>query len=301
MGGAGGSNLNQSGDGGDGGDGGMGGLGGTGGGGGAGGAGGGGGGGAGGTVLLRGSVVESTGWSVDASGGSPNGGDGRFLFGKNAGDVSGVSITGASQETFDGPRADNPFIKGILDRTPYIPDLIGGAELFGLLDGVTADSPELASVVSGAPAGSIAALHKMDVGPASYDIDFAEFDMLLFINLTDDALMNPLLGVDPGDDPTFLISLLQGGWANDPLFGGSGDLALASLPGKGVYATLVAEGNTAYNVGAGNLTSSSGLGQGGASYLTPTGAAPEPATWALLGAGAFGLGALRRRRTQRKD
>lgn len=92
------------------------------------------------------------------------------------------SVVGATTTTGPRSRASNPFIEGGLD-TPYIPGLVGDAEIYGPLDGVTAWSPDLASVISGAPPGAVGALYRMDVGPSGYNEDFGGFDVLLYINL----------------------------------------------------------------------------------------------------------------------
>jgi hypothetical protein len=250
--------------------------------------------------MLLGSAVQSSGGSMDAAGGLDgggvsHGGDGRFLFGSNNGASFGGTVANSSQATgFSGPRADNPFVKGTGDSTPFIPNLVGGAELYGLLEGLTVDSPEFDAIRAGAPLGAVAALWKADIGPAPYNVDFVGFDMLLLLNLSDNALVNPMLGVDPGNDQTFLNALLGGGYTRDPLFGGSGDQVFSSLAAKGIYATLVAEGNTAYNFGANGLTQSV-LGANDLGYLGGA-PVPEPATWTLLGAAVWGLGARRRRR-----
>src|SRR5262249_53903048 len=66
--------------------------------------------------------------------------------------VNGVNVVlvgpngESSLSTFAGPRGANPFLvdavnPGNLFLTPYAPDLLGGAEIFGLLDGVLATDP----------------------------------------------------------------------------------------------------------------------------------------------------------------
>ncbi len=114
--------------------------------------------------------------------------------------------------------------------TPNIVNLVGGAESYGLLGNFNTTSgqydPLLASQVFSteflstlAPANSMAALLRVDLGPIGYAQDYTGYDMLLMVNLSNGALTNPRLGVDGVFKP-----LVSGGWENDPLYGGNGDV-----------------------------------------------------------------------------
>jgi hypothetical protein len=225
--------------------------------------------GAGGTIKIAGSVVASTATSVNVQGGfdplslSPNGGDGRFLFGSNSGSFSG-SLTGGTELAFAGPMRSNPLIAGG-PQTPFIPELVGGAEAFGL---TTLTSADFASVVAGAPTGAVAALVLQHVGPTGYGDAFPGFDVLFFVNLLNQSLLDPRLGAGSA---MFTDTLLQEGFANDPLFGGGGALVLSQLGPGQVYATLVPIGTTVFNasllLGAMALSGSTTSLAGGPLYL----------------------------------
>src|SRR5262249_23123722 len=151
-------------------------------------------GGAGGTVRLTGSVVAGSGAAllagglgglgpVNATGGAP----GWLVKSFNAGDLTGVTTDGRfSLSPLEGPRAINPYIQGSV-ATPYIPDLLGGAEVFGLLDASAAG-------LLGAPGEQGAALARYKGGTHGL-IDFSGFDWLLLGNLSPESLTNPEWGV----------------------------------------------------------------------------------------------------------
>ena len=186
-----------------------------------------GGGGAGGTVKLYGTIVDADNTLVRTTGGFgvSNGGNGRTILGINVAG-SGPATTGSNVSSFTGTRGDNPFVKGV-DDTAFIADLVGGAELFGLLNGIDANDAAFAAVNTGKPANALGAILRLDLGPTGYADDYAGFDMLLFLNLTADALINPMLGFDPlANDPAFRQSLLSGGFATQAAFGGSGPAVL---------------------------------------------------------------------------
>jgi hypothetical protein len=112
--------------------------------------------------------------------------------------------------------------------------------------------------------------------------------LLLFMNLGDADLTNPLLGVDPlGLDDTFLHELLLGGYTR-PL-----PEVLAELGPHAIYATLIPEWTGLFNAridGAQALTGAQ-LRNGDVAYL----AVPEPTTALLPAWGLVLLTGWRRR------
>ena len=67
-------------------------------------------------------------------------------------------MAGATVSDFKGVQGANPLIKPTPtgDVTPYIPDLAGGAEVYGLLDGLDANAPDFDALRAGAPDDALA-------------------------------------------------------------------------------------------------------------------------------------------------
>jgi len=240
-GGGGGGGGGRGGDGGQGGRGGNGAMGGT------------GGGGAGGTIKLFGSILDASATaSVHAAGGTGAmaGGNGRLIIGQNTMDSLASSVTGAQiirmTETGGqslGIRRLNPYIAGWVTETPYIPDLVGGAELYGLSTLSSTDTA-ISSLLAHAPAGVKSTMVVMEKGPAGLAQNWDGFDMLLLVNRGDTALARPRLGAGLQG---YVMTALVGGFQRNPAFGGGGLEELGELPAYGVYATLVGEGMSQFN------------------------------------------------------
>lgn len=240
-------------------------------------------GGAGGMVKLAGSVVitENT-LNVDVRGGAgTRGSSGRLVLGGNNNDLSHNVVAQGRLETYQnlaqtGLGRENPFIKPGNVSTPFIPDLVGGAEAYGLLDGINALSADFDSLRDAAPANAMAALYRLHTGPTGYGYDYKGFDMLLYINLTNGPVIDPSLGA--GADGLFLRLLQTGGYAN------SGSSPLSKLDPFTIWGMLVPEGLTQFNAGAdgaGGLSSIT-LHNGGMAYIN---AVPlPPAIWLFVSA-----------------
>ncbi|MCC6492053.1 MAG: hypothetical protein IT424_03425 [Pirellulales bacterium] len=150
----------------------------------------------------------------------------------------GTSI-GNAQESyfFRGNKRINPFIAGRTTETAMIAGLAGGADVYGILEGVDAFDPYFQHVQASAPANAIAAVMRVESNPLG---DAYPQDSLLIVNLTLTPLQSPTLGVGR----TIEIPLLSGGFLRDAMFGGSGEpVPIASLPAGGVYTTLLPTGN----------------------------------------------------------
>lgn len=209
-------NPGSSGIGGAGGTGGAGANGGHGGAGGRGGNGGSGGGGAGGTIKLAGSVLDLTGVSINVGGGKdasgvPSGGGGRVIQTTNEPTGSGATTTGALEvrDGSDERSTVNPYVKqsGGSLSTPYLADVQGRADSFGLLDGVGKSNLSFAAVAASGVTGSatipdanknaLAAVIRVPADSLRLATDaYDGYDLLVFVNLSDTmALGNPQLGV----------------------------------------------------------------------------------------------------------
>ena len=172
--------------------------------------------------------------------------------------------------TQSGTVAKNPFIAGAPD-TPTIAGLVGGAESFGILNidpsqlVLPAGSLDSAgnplslgdSVLDANASGlAVAGLVRYDdfssiaSAPAFGDVDYAGYDLLLFFGTGVVELTNPLLGVrdlegvvpiGAAESVEHFEPLLTGGYANDPLFGGTMDQTLNSVDALSVYGFLIPE------------------------------------------------------------
>src|SRR4029077_12596282 len=100
-----------------------------------------GGGGAGGTVKIEGTLVDAfSGSAIDTqAGGGSAGGVGKLVTVSNGPGIFNAGVTGATRLSDQlGPQRRNPFANSAVE-VPLIPDLVGGAEAFGLSQLTSAD------------------------------------------------------------------------------------------------------------------------------------------------------------------
>jgi hypothetical protein len=191
--------------------------------------------------MFKSTLFSAAGGTINTSGGSSAGnagGNGRYVVNENSSAVPNYGTrVGASELFFSGQAARdvNPFIEIFGTMTHNIVDLRGGADVYGLMSTVFSDHSALANVRDNAPAGAIAAVTRLSVGPNGDD--YLGHDMLVMINLTEVDLPNPRLGI-VGGFSSFTLPLLERGFANNLAFGGSGAVELDQLPAGRVYATL---------------------------------------------------------------
>jgi hypothetical protein len=196
--------------------------------------------------------------------GAETGGNGRFLFGHNLSTSYAGTVTGAASQAATSPTASNPFVMGG-PATPLVPDLVGGAEAFGLTN-LSSSSPEFVAVRALAPENAIAALMRFDTGPTGYSDNFTGHDALILINLKD----APIAGAALGAGGDHMQGLLEGGFASNADFGGSGPTPLASLAANGVYLTLIPSSLMEVNLaGDGALIHATAFDNDSIVYLLP--------------------------------
>jgi hypothetical protein len=193
--------------------------------------------------------------------------NGCVVLGDNVGNPAfpGSLVSAAAVIHTTGPREANPFLFPVAPAsgpTPFIPDLVGGADVYGL---TTLTPAHFQVILGSAPAGAAAALVRTDTGPVGYDDAYAGFDMIFVINMDAQPLDAVALGVgEPGQTAPLLVR----GVDRNPAFGGSGPQPLTQLAPGAVWATLVpddtAEFNFAASIGA---VSQASLPAGGAMYL----------------------------------
>ena len=199
--------------------------------------------------------------------------DGRVLLGSGAGQdvnaggqITGIqgapeigNIAGDNDIDYFSQNELNPFLFGgsnEIRQTPAIEALLGGAELYGFLDGlegqVLSEVFDFDANVTGqnaADSNGLVAVYRVDFSAEQVlglDIngdgevggeDYTGFDMLLVINLTDINLPAPRIGVHlPGSTDTTLTHplLFKGAFEQTPV-------ELTALNAQTAWVTLIPE------------------------------------------------------------
>jgi hypothetical protein len=200
--------------------------------------------------MFKSSLFSATGGTINAGGGVSSGsagGNGRYLVSDNGFFQPDYGTSNGVNENFQigqAARDNNQLIQGS-PSTPNITQLIGGADVYGLIDGIDVNDFTFDDVRAEAPFGATAALVRRSAGP--YGDQYLGHDMLMLVNLTESALASPVLGISPTGEG-YQSSLPERGFARNPAFGGSGPVTLTSLPAESVYATLVPNDLTDYEV-----------------------------------------------------
>ena len=139
-----------------------------------------------------------------------------------------------------GPTDNNPFVEGI-GATPRIAGIANGAESYGILGDQTLINvletsgylPNLLSTVTTdntPPSGAVVAVLREPI-PAGFD-QYAGYDLVLYVNLTNVALGGPQMGVTEGSTDTSFNPALQYSGLSIPT-------TIGALPGHGIFATLI--------------------------------------------------------------
>ena len=203
--------------------------------------------------MFKSSLFSAAGATIDTVGGAggSSGGNGRYVVSDNgAGLPDYGSNFNASQQFHVGEaaRGINPYIEGDSTNTFNIAGLVGGADVYGIMDGVSALDSFFDDVLTNAPAGAVAAVMRRGVGPTG-DAYF-EQDHLMLVNLTDGVLNDVHIGVDDvADESSFHFrALAEQGFARNPTFGGSGPDVHGELPAGNVFATLVPDALSTHKV-----------------------------------------------------
>ena len=209
--------------------------------------------GAGGKVILFASAIigrdaNGTIGVIDTSGGvgawfQAQGQMGHTVIAQNTDEPFAGDIGHSSERDFPGTVAVNPFIAAQVS-TPTIPDLQSGAEAFGLL---ARNATPLSQLKANAPAGAVAALVILPIGPVPYGYKYKGYDMLLFVNLGSIPLNGPHMGVGQRN---YLAPLQQGGIKQSKFFPTDpGPFVMASLQPGQMYGALIPETADHFNFG----------------------------------------------------
>ncbi|WP_210349575.1 LamG-like jellyroll fold domain-containing protein [Bradyrhizobium agreste] len=173
-------------------------------------------GGAGGTIKLYATDISAGSATITTSGGlgagtAPKGGEGRFIIGSNtsltysgnvvignSGQPSLGNVSDKTPEHFTGPSASNSYIGGT-PNTPTIVGLSGGADIYGIISGLSARSIDFdpsTPAVDGPASDALLAVMRFDHGVGGANQDYTGYDLLIVANVSSIAVSNPTISVD---------------------------------------------------------------------------------------------------------
>jgi hypothetical protein len=234
--------------------------------------------GAGGTLALVGSALSGQVRGSVAGGSAATGATGepgRLVLASFASELEDLLDPAGERESFAGQGTWSPYVTGS-DPLPRVPDhFAGGAEAYGLSALLDAGDTLFDALRAGAPADADAALLRLDAAPGVPEL--AGSDVVLLVNLTSGLLTFPKLGFDRAASGDRLVPVLEGGYANDSRFSGSGPRSLAALPAHGVFLVAVPQGDVHAHLSyvGGGIDSALLATDGDAAYSRPLGPAED--------------------------
>ncbi|MCA9222917.1 MAG: hypothetical protein KDA71_21505, partial [Planctomycetales bacterium] len=191
--------------------------------------------------------------------------DGRILIGDN--DDSNelqntqTDINSAAVQEIAGPKAVNPFLHGDLglgQATPYIPNLIGGSQIYGFLDGASIDhidfNPQSADRDAPASNSLVAVMRLPDglaeIGLGSHPsaINFPGYDWIVVVNLTSFNLAIPRIGIGVHSSGATMQATLSQLAFDDIDLSTPGPVTLTALNAGQVWVTLIPNGGQTQTV-----------------------------------------------------
>ncbi|MEM6474011.1 MAG: hypothetical protein AAF802_30960, partial [Planctomycetota bacterium] len=152
----------------------------------------------------------------------------------------------------EGPKALNPFLHGDLGDgafTPYIPNLLGGAQVYGIVDGLNASELDFNPQTieqDAAESGALVATLRLpgglaDIGLGDHPaaINFVGYDWVLVANVSSLDLADPMIGIGVHSDGVATETTINELAFDDIDRNSDGPQVLRSLNAGDVWATLV--------------------------------------------------------------
>ena len=194
-----------------------------------------------------------------------DGDNGRILVGDNdnVSDIASLDpdIDSAAIQEISGPTAVNPFLHGDIGlgaATPFIPNLIGGSQIFGFLDGITLQeidfNPQTTEIDAPQEDALLAVLRLpgglADIGLGDHPsaINFTGYDWVLVANATGQNLPRPKLSIGVHSNSTSQQADLVSLAFDDIDSATDGPVTLSALNAGQVWVTLIPNDGTSQSV-----------------------------------------------------